>query len=276
MAKEEKRRSKDIARPSTAEALPAATEENSTAADPPETTTEAQAKQSVDSTSAAAPEPAPRPSTTEDEEEPDTPVQPAEGLAAVAPTATTSSNVATSTPTPVQTTEEPKKSSTTSPPTSPTRSERGFRSLFSKLRRKSRATTPGEIKSFTGGHRLSKAGKEDEEEPRSQSTSGVPAIAVESSTQPGNEASPSISSLSDSDAGEDEIYERPRGRQRLSLKDLNTNVGESSTASHPTENETFEEARDKFDELSPPQPSFSTKKEGSASPHRDSKFLEEF
>lgn len=112
------------------------------------------------------------------------------------------------------------KPTTTSPPESPTKKEKGFKGFLSKFKRNSVKGEPGQLKGFSGGHRLSKEKKEDaaatEERPGTTSTAeevgaaGTAGPTVAAVPHDGRD-SPSISSLDESDA-EDE----PRGRTRES------------------------------------------------------------
>lgn len=312
MAKDEKRRSKGLSSPKEADAHPPA-EEGEVSAAAPGAGDEAEA---APATTVLPPPPAPPITSTEPETAPahpplglsaaepeTTPAPAAQGLSAVEPTAT-NTTAATQEPKP-KTSDESKTtpSSAASPPGSPTKQDKGFRSIFNKFRRRSKAQ-PGEIKSFAGGHRLSRARKEPEQEEEKKegdkaptNNDEVPATASTAPTAPAALAtetrasrSPSVSSLSSSDDDaprvSQEIEDTPRGRPRQPaiLKTAPTDpdlsdVSVSRTATNTTNND-FEEAHDRFDDgdLAPPQPSFASKKSESesGSPHRDSKFVEEF
>ncbi|KAF2098950.1 hypothetical protein NA57DRAFT_76183 [Rhizodiscina lignyota] len=245
--------------------------------------------------------------------DPETPAPPPDGLNAVEPTATDAAT-ATEEPKPKTSSgDESKKtppSALTSPPGSPTRADgsRGLKGFLNKFKRKSKAA-PGEIKGFSGGHRLSRAKEEqDRENTNGNATSATPPIASPTTaptTAPDTTAkapgafgtgmtttgdadaihSPSISSVSslEPDAGLDRTIEEedaPRGRQRLEAPKtvaapVHAEGSDLSATQTNTTHEEFEEARDQFDEgLAPPQPAFTSKKSESGSPHRDSKFFE--
>lgn len=239
-------------------------------------------------------EPAPVVPSTEPEAT--IPTEQVEGMQNVEPTATHDTTTAAAeakTSEDAKPTSPTEKQSTASPPESPTKGDKGFKSFLNKLKRKSK-TEPGQIKGFSGGHRLTKEKQADDEIATNGNATSAPAVTevtsaadTGASTRAVHETgrdSPDISSLDESDAEEE-----PRGRTRDSPhlqapsatpSDLERKISVTNTNSTAGPGDEFEEARDTFDEkLSPPQPAFtSTKKEessvGNGSPHRDSKFVE--
>lgn len=150
-------------------------------------------------------------------------------------------------------------------PTSPTKSDsKGFKSLFSKLKRRKHSAAQAELDQpgFIGGATLRASSRSNPaSEPQSPSINNNQSPSTATGPQSsGVHHSPSISSLSS-----DGSNTRGRGPQRT-----------ASGLSAVSGQEDFEEARDGFNEELAPPPSFgtdaSTARKGS--PNRDSRFHE--
>jgi hypothetical protein len=181
----------------------------------------------------------------------------------------------------------PNTDNETASPTSPN-SSKGFKSIFSKLKRRSKHTSAGTINTadmgkdkepgFVGGASLRSSTSQPSEPQPTSTAAATTTTATSDDERPHNlgdvepSSVPHVDELNDSysDVSSMSDYEEPvetRGRSAERIVTTNTKASKDSE---------FHEAQDHFDEGLAPPPTFTTDADKAAkgSPTRDSRFRE--